>query len=342
MNALSECDIPCYAKTINGNTLIINALHEVLGERANELLEPMCHQLAQFCCAEQQELCLFTFQFLPELIWKHLSGVARQDKPSQSCVEGLLLEMYNLDVRDPDGDMMSSFVVPSLLQPSIYHEPCAFGSFGFTDYVIQQSKVKKLVYRQAIHHHEWITAQNRFQVLTFLLQYYNMHITSMRQSSICSFCKVFSSYNGEWDIGKRALEDILYRAKFDLLFEPLLLGRAIRNALLWDAPHCLRKGSVCVSLDLNTTPRRASQTVVTSASIRGHRWKKEGIDMSPVELFHEDILAERWPIMDIARPHTTNIAEQKQEGCDSWVDVHREAPLEVVAEDESISLEQMP
>lgn len=87
----------------------------------------------------------------------------------------------------------------------------------------------------------------------------------------------YAIYNGEWDIGKRALEDILYRAKFDLLFEPLLLGRAIRNALLWDAPHCLRKGSVCVSLDLNTTPRRASQTVVTSASIRGHRWKKEGL-----------------------------------------------------------------
>uniref|UniRef100_UPI00358F917D hyccin-like n=1 Tax=Myxine glutinosa TaxID=7769 RepID=UPI00358F917D len=325
--ALSECDIPLYAKTINGNMLVINALHEVLGERGNELLEPMCHQLAQFCCAEQQELCLFTFQFLPELIWKHLSAVARQDKPSQSCVEGLLLQMYNLEVRSLDGDMMSSFVVPSLSQPSVYHEPCAFGSFGFTDYMIQKSKVKKLVYHREIHHHEWITAQNRFQVLTFLLQHYNMYITSMQQSSIGSFCKVFSRmsmsglprpdhrmgfrdkhprinlaamfmvqmletvhyaiYNGEWDAGKRALEDILYRAKIELLFEPLLLGRAIRNALLWDAPHSLRKGSVCVSLDLNTTPRRASQTVVTSASIRGHRWKKEGFSMDD-EIVLED------------------------------------------------------
>lgn len=52
----------------------------------------MCHQL--FELYRSPELCLrrFTLQFLPELVWVYL----RRGRPASSCIEALLLGIYNL------------------------------------------------------------------------------------------------------------------------------------------------------------------------------------------------------------------------------------------------------
>lgn len=37
------------------------------------------------------------------------------------------------------------------------------------------------------------------------------------------FCAVTCRYNGEWEMGREALEDILYRAQLELYSQPLLV-----------------------------------------------------------------------------------------------------------------------
>lgn len=37
------------------------------------------------------------------------------------------------------------------------------------------------------------------------------------------FCTVMCRYNGEWEMGREALEDILYRAQLELYSQPLLV-----------------------------------------------------------------------------------------------------------------------
>lgn len=38
------------------------------------------------------------------------------------------------------------------------------------------------------------------------------------------FCVVMCRYNGEWEMGREALEDILYRAQLELYSQPLLVS----------------------------------------------------------------------------------------------------------------------
>lgn len=46
-------------------------------------------------------------------------------------------------------------------------------------------------------------------------------------------CVISYSYNGEWDLGREALDDILYRAQLELYSEPLLVRtRSTANKIL--------------------------------------------------------------------------------------------------------------
>lgn len=37
-------------------------------------------------------------------------------------------------------------------------------------------------------------------------------------------CVYLCSYNGEWDLARKAMDDVLYRAQLELYPEPLLVG----------------------------------------------------------------------------------------------------------------------
>ncbi|XP_064803098.1 hyccin 2-like [Oncorhynchus masou masou] len=84
-------------------------------------------------------------------------------------------------------------------------------------------------------------------------------------------------YNGEWEMGKEALEDILYRAQLELYSQPLLLGNAMKSSLPDNAPDETR-GRKVLQVEVTPTVSRISRSAITAASIRRHRWKREDAD----------------------------------------------------------------
>lgn len=47
------------------------------------------------------------------------------------------------------------------------------------------------------------------------------------------FCAVMCRYNGEWEMGQEALEDILYRAQLELYSQPLLVRPTAQSISSW-------------------------------------------------------------------------------------------------------------
>ncbi|XP_039599173.1 protein FAM126B-like, partial [Polypterus senegalus] len=237
-------------------------------------LEPVCHQLFELYRSLEVKLKRFTLQFLPELIWVYLRVTASRDRQSNGCIEALLLGIYNLEIVDKDGNnKMLSFTIPSLSKPSIYHEPSSLGTMALTEGALSQHDLIKVVYSDLHPQRETFTAQNRFEVLCFLMVCYNSAVIFMPGSSHQAVCRMCSRlcvcgfprqqqkswseacgrvildpefmvqmltavyhavYNGEWDLGREALEDIIYRAQLELYSQPLLVSvvRLIHH-LVW-------------------------------------------------------------------------------------------------------------
>ncbi|KAJ0070624.1 hypothetical protein NL108_016962, partial [Boleophthalmus pectinirostris] len=284
------------------------------------MLEPVCHQLFELYRSSEEHLRRFTLQFLPELVWVYLRLTASRDRQSNGCIEALLLGIYNLEIVDKDGNSrLLSFTIPSLSKPSIYHEPSSLGSMALTEGALCQHDLIRVVYSGLHPQRETFTAQNRFEVLCFLMLCYNSAVVYMPLSSYQSVCRMSSRlsvcgfprqqqklwrepcnrvlldpefmvqmltavyhsiYNGEWEMGREALEDILYRAQLELYSQPLLLGNAMKSSLPDSAPDDPR-GRKVLQVEVTPTVSRISISAITTASIRRHRWKREdGFDFS--------------------------------------------------------------
>lgn len=103
-------------------------------------------------------------------------------------------------------------------------------------------------------------------------------------------------------MGREALEDILYRAQLELYAQPLLvrqstisctlgfrlistclsvclcwlqLGNGMKNSLP-DSPPAESRGRKVLQVEVTPTISRISISAITTASIRRHRWKREG------------------------------------------------------------------
>ncbi|MEE6490072.1 hypothetical protein FKM82_015775 [Ascaphus truei] len=255
-------------------------------------------------------------QFLPELICVYLRLTASRDRQSNGCIEALLLGIYNLEIADKDGNnKVLSFTIPSLSKPSIYHEPSSIGSMALTEGALSQHDLIRVVYSDLHPQRETFTAQNRFEVLSFLMLCYNSAIVFMPPSSYQSLCRMGSRlcvsgfprqhekhwkglcgrvvldpsfmvqlltsvyhaiYNGEWDLGQEVLDDIIYRAQLELYSQPLLVANAMKNSLPFDAPDITQQGQKVLKVEVTPTVPRISRTAITTASIRRHRWRREG------------------------------------------------------------------
>ncbi|XP_069769983.1 hyccin isoform X2 [Narcine bancroftii] len=306
-----------YASSLKGKRTLVSELYTVISESRSELLEPVCHQLFEFYRSGEFELKKFVLQFLPELMWSYLSVISTRDMHSSGCIEALLLGIYNLEIVDKDGcSKVQSFTVPSLSKPSVYHEPSSFGSMALTEGALSRHGLTRVVHSGPHCQRETFTAQNRFEVLTFLLHCYNAALVYMPGPSLQSLCHMcsrlcvsgyprkllkkyenvssripvspefmvhlltavyYAIYNGEWDVACKALDDVLYRAQLEMFPEPLLVGNAIKNTL----PSCALKSSKdaprCIQVEITPTSSRISRNAVTSLSIRGHRWKRNEI-----------------------------------------------------------------
>ncbi|KAG8573174.1 hypothetical protein GDO81_012317 [Engystomops pustulosus] len=311
---LPEASITSYAAGLKEKTSLVSALYEVIQEHQSELLEPVCHQFFEFYRSKEKNLRTFTLQFLPELIWCYLSLSTSRDLQSSGCIEALLLSIYNLEIMDEQGhSKLLSFTIPSLSKPSVFHEPSSIGSMALTEGALSQHGLARVVYSGPHPQREMLTAQNRFEVLSFLLLCYNSALNFMPAPSIRSLCHMssrlcvcgyprqharkyigvknripvssefmvqlltgiyYSFYNGEWDAARRALDDVLYRAQLELFPEPLLVANAIKASLPQGAIKGTKEGTKCIQVEIAPTSSRISRNAVTSMSIRGHRWKR--------------------------------------------------------------------
>ncbi|XP_060796591.1 hyccin 2 [Neoarius graeffei] len=291
---------------------------------SSELLAPVCHQLFELYRSTEVGLRRFTLQFLPELIWVYLHHTASRDRHRNGCVEALLLGIYNLEIVDSKGNSkLLSFTIPSLSKPSIYHEPSSLGSMALTEGALSQHDLIRVVYSGLLPQRETFTSQNRFEVLSFLMLCYNSAVVYMPASSHQSVCRMSSRlcvcgyprqqqklwrescnrmrldpefmvqmltavyhaiYNGQWELGREALEDILYRAQLELYAKPLLIANAMRCSLPPRPPEGTRN---LLEVEATPTNKRVSQTAITAASIRRLRWKREGcFDFSTLADFY--------------------------------------------------------
>uniref|UniRef100_A0A3Q2P7S5 Hyccin PI4KA lipid kinase complex subunit 2 n=1 Tax=Fundulus heteroclitus TaxID=8078 RepID=A0A3Q2P7S5_FUNHE len=315
--SLPDTHIPRYAGSLHLKKSLVPALYRVIQDPNNELLEPVCHQLFELYRSSEDRLRRFTLQFLPELVWVYLRITASRDRQSNGCIEALLLGIYNLEIVDKDGNSkLLSFTIPSLSKPSVYHEPSSLGSMALTEGALCQHDLIRVVYSGLHPQRETFTAQNRFEVLCFLMLCYNSAVVYMPLSSYQAVCRMSSRvcvcgfprqqqklwrepcnrvlldpefmvqmltavyhaiYNGEWEMGREALEDIVYRAQLELYSQPLLLGNAMKNSLPESAPEAQR-GRKVLQVEVTPTISRISISAITTASIRRHRWKREDAD----------------------------------------------------------------
>ncbi|KAK2830276.1 hypothetical protein Q5P01_018207 [Channa striata] len=312
---LPDSAVSTYAASLKDKGALVPALYKVIRENYSDLLEPVCHQLFEFYRSGEPQLQRFTLQFLPELLWSLLSASAARDPHTSGCIEALLLGIYNLEIVDKDGQSkVLSFTVPSLSKPSVYHEPSAIGSIALTEGALANHGLSRVVYSGPHLQRENFTAQNRFEVLTFLLLCYNAALSYMTCTSLQSLCQLSSRVcicgyprqqmrrykgintrltvtseflvqlitgihyalcNGEVELGSKALDDVLYRAQLELFPEALLVGNAIKSSLRGAALKSNNKeGARSIQVEITPTSSRISRNAVTSLSIRGHRWKR--------------------------------------------------------------------
>uniref|UniRef100_A0A671Q1I4 Hyccin n=1 Tax=Sinocyclocheilus anshuiensis TaxID=1608454 RepID=A0A671Q1I4_9TELE len=317
---LPETAVSSYAASLKDKGSLVPALYKVIRENYSDLLEPVCHQLFEFYRSGEPRLQRFTLQFLPELVWSYLSVTAARDPHCSGCIEALLLGIYNLEIVDKDGQSkVLSFTIPSLSKPSVYHEPSSIGSLALTEGALANHGLSRVVYSGPHLQRETFTAQNRFEVLSFLLLCYNASLSYMSSSSLQSLCQLssrvcicgyprqqvrrykginsrlmvtseflvqlitgihFALCNGEVELGSRALDDVLYRAQLELFPEALLVGNAIKSSLHGASLKANKEGTRSIQVEITPTAPRISRNAVTSLSIRGHRWKRhDAVDL---------------------------------------------------------------
>ncbi|KAE8596478.1 hypothetical protein XENTR_v10016122 [Xenopus tropicalis] len=259
---------------------------------------------------------LSEFKTLPEAsISSYASGLKNKISLVSALYE-VIQKPQSEEIMDEQGhSKILSFTIPSLSKPSVYHEPSSIGSMALTEGALSQHGLTRVVYSGPHPQREMLTAQNRFEVLSFLLLCYNSVLNDMPALSLLSLCQMcsrlcvcgyprqnarkyqgiknripissefmvqlltgiyYSFYNGEWDAARRALDDVLYRAQLELLPEPLLLANAIKASLPQGALKGNKEGSRCIQVEITPTSSRISRNAVTSMSIRGHRWKRHG------------------------------------------------------------------
>ncbi|XP_078519689.1 hyccin isoform X2 [Lissotriton helveticus] len=318
---LPEASIGNYASSLKEKSALVSALYRVIQEPQSELLEPVCHQLFEFYRSGEEKLRRFILQFIPELIWCYLTVSASRDLQSRGSIEALLLGIYNLEIVDVQGrSKVLSFTIPSLAKPSVYHEPSGIGSMVLTEGALSQHGLSRVEYSGPHPQREMLTAQNRFEVLSFLLLCYNSALTYMPAVSLKSLCQIcsricvcgyprqhvrkykggksrisvspdfmvqmltgiyYAFYNGEWDSARKALDDVIYRAQLELYPEPLLVANAIKASLPQGALKSTKDGTRCIQVEITPTSSRISRNAVTSMSIRGHRWKRhDAVDLT--------------------------------------------------------------
>ncbi|KAG1661764.1 Hyccin [Nymphon striatum] len=198
LQKINKYEINSFASTLNENIDLMQVIFSVLEDKGKhqEFLDPVCHQFFSFYRSKDVALQRFTLQFIPTLIWLYLNSVAHSEKKTFKQVEVLLLGIYNLVIVDEDGNpVMKSFNVPSLSQPSIYHEPLNLHALPLTENMLSKFVESGHIQKIDIGPNApfgRINADNRLKILTVLLMIYNQNISYMAKPSLQACCKMIS------------------------------------------------------------------------------------------------------------------------------------------------------
>ncbi|XP_056642082.1 hyccin [Diorhabda sublineata] len=191
--ALTESEIHTYSTEQEHNHEVMIALYHVLSEpqkyKSDHLIDGICQQLLNFYRSGEAHLRRFTIQFIPTLVFLHLS-----DK-SYSAIQTLLVSLYNLEVIDSKGQPRTvSFRIPSIAQSSIYHD-----SSNLEPAFIAENSLRrweecntKLVSWGPLPQVDCLNAQNRQRVVTALIFLYNQQISNVIIQGIEQTCRGIS------------------------------------------------------------------------------------------------------------------------------------------------------
>ncbi|CAH1789313.1 unnamed protein product [Owenia fusiformis] len=182
-----------YACALRDNDAIYEELIDFLNSETDyEVLDPVCHQLFEFYRSEEPLLRRFTLELVPTLITAYLIAHSNNQLKRSSGIEACLLAIYNLEVVNVDGTpRVKTLTIPSLAKPSLYHEPTQLSQLSLTETSLSQYAhgEPQIITIGPNPQVECINAQNRLQVLTYILQRFNSDVVNL--SSFChqSLCK---------------------------------------------------------------------------------------------------------------------------------------------------------
>ncbi|XP_074592965.1 hyccin-like isoform X2 [Brevipalpus obovatus] len=262
---INNCDL---------ETDIFNALEDPRSH--DKLLGSISNILFAYYRCKNEKLKSWSLAFLPSFIGIHLISMTKplESRKKYCCVETILIGIYNLEVVDEEGQLKkTSFRLPNLTKPSIYHEPPSFSNQNLT---LTEKALLRLEFGSTglniatsgpYDEYDRIYAGNRMRILSVLLKIYHRHMSDLPKQSYHNFCKMTLNclyccmYNGQLDLGLLALEEIHNRAVSSLYPNVLLMSSAMKGAFkLGSAKH--RKDSHI------TANSNISKTATTNASFR--------------------------------------------------------------------------
>lgn len=190
--SLRDEEVHSYASTVRHNDDLTEALYTTLHkENRQEIIDPVCHQLFEFYRSTEIELKRFALEFVPTLISTYLQNLSISRNKSCSGIEALILGIYNLEVVNEDGTpKVKTFTIPSLSRPSVYHEPISQTPLALIESTLSQHNQDQhqLVTWGPFPNVDRFTANNRQNVITYVLYCYNNSVSELSLVSQKSLC----------------------------------------------------------------------------------------------------------------------------------------------------------
>ncbi|XP_068903696.1 hyccin isoform X3 [Tenebrio molitor] len=208
--SLTESEIHTYSSEQEHNHEVMIALYDILTEPYRykgqnvwthcnfsslhssndlQLIDRICQQLLDFYRSEEQQLKKFTLQYIPTLVFLHLT------EKSYTAVQTLLVSLYNLEVIDSKSQPRTlSFRVPSIAQSSIYHDSNTLEAAFIAENSLRRWEEcnSKLVSWGPLPQVECLNAQNRQRVITALVFLYNQQLASVITQGVEHTCRGIS------------------------------------------------------------------------------------------------------------------------------------------------------
>ncbi|KAL1450452.1 hypothetical protein WDU94_002818 [Cyamophila willieti] len=187
---LSKEEVHTFAATQLENNTLIEALYELFEQHkigANPLIDDVCSTFFDYYRSEEPQLQRFTLQYLPSLTYLYLNLIAHGQKKHARSLEALIVMMYNYQVTDEGNNpKVLSFRLPSLAQPSVYHEPMSLAPASLTESALRRLEEcnTNLVRWGPLPHVERLIAQNRLQVMSALMFVYNRELSVLPKSTL--------------------------------------------------------------------------------------------------------------------------------------------------------------